>query len=71
MWNVFRFTLKLALDHTINTAAGEVSLQHTRVIPSSVKKEVWARDKGRCVICGDNKNLHFDHDLPYSLVGTS
>jgi 5-methylcytosine-specific restriction endonuclease McrA len=48
-----------------------VSLQHTRAIPSSVKKEVCSRDKGRCVICGDNKNLHFDHNLPYSLGGTS
>ena len=29
------------------------------------------RDKGQCVICGDKKNLHFDHDLPFSKGGTS
>jgi 5-methylcytosine-specific restriction endonuclease McrA len=44
---------------------------HTRLIPSEVKKEVWKRDGGRCVICGEMKNLHFDHDLPFSKGGTS
>jgi 5-methylcytosine-specific restriction endonuclease McrA len=33
--------------------------------------EVWKRDKGQCVICGETKNLHFDHDLPFSKGGTS
>jgi len=27
--------------------------------------------KGRCIKCGSNTNLHFDHDLPYSKGGTS
>jgi 5-methylcytosine-specific restriction endonuclease McrA len=36
-----------------------------------VKVEVWKRDNGRCVICGATDDLHFDHDLPYSLGGTS
>ena len=26
-------------------------------IPMSVKKKVWERDKGRCVICGNNYNI--------------
>ncbi len=43
----------------------------SRVIPSEVKKEVWKRDNGRCVICGATDELHFDHDLPYSKGGTS
>ncbi|MFZ0452734.1 MAG: hypothetical protein WCE54_04390 [Ignavibacteriaceae bacterium] len=36
------------------------------MIPTSVKVEVWARDKGRCVLCGSTENLHYDHDLPFS-----
>ena len=44
---------------------------HSRLIPTSVKLEVWARDKGQCVLCGSKENLHFDHDLPYSKGGTS
>ena len=42
-----------------------------RVIPSTVKLEVWKRDKGCCVKCGSNQNLHFDHIIPYSLGGSS
>jgi len=68
--NVFIFVLKLSENQNL----GEVTLidiKHTRLIPSDVKKEVWKRDKGVCVICGSNKNLHFDHDLPFSKGGTS
>jgi hypothetical protein len=43
----------------------------SRIIPSEIKKEVWVRDKGKCVICGATDELHFDHDLPYSRGGTS
>jgi hypothetical protein len=39
--------------------------------PTAVKLEVWKRDKGRCVKCGDAENLHFDHDIPYSKGGSS
>ncbi len=42
-----------------------------RIIPTSVKLEVWKRDGGRCVVCGANDDLHFDHDLPFSRGGTS
>ena len=42
-----------------------------RVIPTNVKLEVWARDEGKCVICGATDELHFDHDLPFSKGGTS
>jgi 5-methylcytosine-specific restriction endonuclease McrA len=49
----------------------EVELPHSRLIPTAVKLEVWARDKGQCVLCGSKENLHFDHDLPFSKGGTS
>ena len=42
-----------------------------RIIPTSVKLEVWKRDNGKCVRCGATDELHFDHDLPYSLGGSS
>jgi hypothetical protein len=42
-----------------------------RVIPTSVKLEVWKRDNGRCVVCGATDELHFDHDLPWAKGGTS
>ena len=42
-----------------------------RIIPTSVKLEVWKRDGGKCVACGAKDDLHFDHDLPFSRGGTS
>lgn len=42
-----------------------------RIIPTAVKLEVWKRDGGKCVVCGATDELHFDHDLPFSLGGTS
>lgn len=44
---------------------------HRRLIPSAVKREVYKRDKGRCVRCGSEKNIHYDHDLPFSRGGSS
>ena len=40
-------------------------------IPSSVKREVWQRDKGKCVECGSNKNLEYDHIIPVSRGGAN
>ena len=45
--------------------------EHKRMIPGWVKQQVFKRDGGRCVKCGANDNLHFDHDLPYSKGGAS
>jgi len=67
--NVYRFILKLS-DRQENKTES-ITLKHTRLIPSEVKREVWKRDQGKCVTCGETKNLHFDHDLPFSRGGTS
>src|SRR5438067_2969497 len=48
-----------------------VELPHNRLIPTHVKVEVWRRDGGQCVQCGSKKNLHFDHDIPFSKGGSS
>jgi hypothetical protein len=43
----------------------------TRVIPAHIKKEVYLRDEGKCVLCGSTHNLNYDHIIPYSLGGKS
>lgn len=68
--NVFVFILKLSQHQNILDSKS-IDLKHTRLVPSEVKKEVWKRDQGKCVLCGSTKNLHFDHDLPFSKGGTS
>lgn len=69
----FFFRLKIISDYNNKRVSpgDDINLSHTRLIPSYVKKEVWKRDHGRCVICGSTTNLHFDHDLPFSKGGTS
>lgn len=69
--NVFRFLLRLSDKQYANKSERGILLNHSRLIPSEVKKEVWKRDGGKCVICGSTSNLHFDHELPFSKGGTS
>ena len=38
-------------------------------IPQPVKVAVWQRDGGRCVECGGQENLEFDHVIPLALGG--
>ena len=67
---VFKFSLKPVEKKTFGRV---VDLPHKRLIPTAVKVEVWRRDGGRCIHsgCGSNKNLHFDHDIPFSKGGSS
>lgn len=67
---VFKFRLEIT-EEGLPAAASTDEIEHTRIIPTTVKLEVWKRDKGKCVKCGASDNLHFDHDIPYSKGGSS
>ena len=71
---VFKFRLEM-IDSDIEEEklhdTTELELEHNRLIPTEVKIKVWARDKGRCVKCGSDKNLHYDHIIPFSKGGSS
>lgn len=68
---VFKFKLELLNEEIVVSSQGQHDIEHNRIIPTSVKLEVWRRDKGRCVKCGSQDNLHFDHIIPYSKGGSS
>ena len=70
---VFKFKLRATdedfeADPDVHSMA---TIEHRRIIPTSIKLAVWKRDKGACVECGATDHLHFDHILPYSKGGTS
>jgi hypothetical protein len=68
---VFKFRLELVEGSSSPQSGPGQDLENTRLIPATVKLEVWKRDKGRCVRCGSDDNLHFDHIIPYSKGGSS
>jgi hypothetical protein len=57
--DVFKFKLHIT-DRTIDLREKRSKelkdLDHNRMIPTSVKLEVWKRDKGKCVQCGSTDN---------------
>lgn len=42
-----------------------------RYVPSAVKLSVWRRDHGKCVECGSNEKLEYDHIIPVSKGGSN
>ena len=71
---VFKFKLTvtdITIDQKEKRKEDLKDLDHNRMIPTSVKLEVWKRDKGKCVQYGSTDNLHFDHILPFAKGGTS
>jgi len=71
---VFKFKL-IAVENVSDTSAAVEAesylVERSRIIPTSVKLEVWARDGGKCVTCGATDELHFDHIVPFAKGGTS
>ena len=69
---VFRFILEEAnVDFENNVMHVSKLKPRSRIIPSDIKRIVWDRDGGKCVMCGATDELHFDHDLPYAKGGSS
>jgi hypothetical protein len=67
---VCKFRLE-AVDGDVGLNQQDLEAEPTRMIPTDVKREVWKRDQGRCVLCGSSEDLHFDHVIPYSRGGSS
>jgi hypothetical protein len=68
---VFKFKLVAVEGEEDFSLPAPINPIRRRMIPTSVKLEVWKRDGGKCVECGATDELHFDHIVPYSKGGTS
>ena len=45
--------------------------KRSRTISQATKDKVWNRDGGKCVQCGSNEKLEFDHIIPFSKGGSN
>jgi hypothetical protein len=55
----------------VRIQAGSLSKGRREAIPEHVRHEVWRRDQGRCVVCGSQEQLEFDHIIPISRGGSN
>lgn len=69
--SVFKFKLKAVEGEEDFSIPVPTHSKTRRVIPTSVKLEVWQRDGGKCAKCRTTKDLHFDHIIPWSKGGSS
>ena len=62
---------KETLDRLSSEFPVRPTKQRRRAIPRDVQDRVWRRDNGKCAGCGSNKNLEFDHIIPFSKGGAN
>lgn len=64
---------KMMVEIVFRTPEAPLPFEQTtrETIPEAVRTEVWRRDRGRCVKCGSNQNLEFDHIIPVSRGGAT
>ncbi len=82
--SVFRRALEGLRESLLRRKAAEVGRPRephvratdSRTIPAHARREVWARDGGRCTFtsaegrrCSERRGLEFDHVLPYARGG--
>ena len=54
-----------------DSAVTHESPKKSRHISQKVKDKVWNRDGGKCVECGSNEDLEFDHIIPHVKGGAN
>lgn len=67
-----RRRLQLEKAHAVQAMTEQLDVKvRRRAIPQDMKVMVWQRDGGRCVECGSNQHLEFDHVIPLAMGGSN
>jgi len=62
---------QIQMDRSVPPPTISEELKRSRVISQQTKMYVWRRDGGKCVECGSNQNLEYDHIIPFSKGGSN
>lgn len=72
--NVERNKRRLVLEkaHALQAMSDNYERPKRRdTIPQLIRVEVWQRDGGRCIECGSQERLEFDHVIPLAMGGSN
>jgi len=61
----------VGVDPPLLVAAEPPPKRRRATLTNAVMSEVWLRDAGKCVQCGSQDDLEFDHIIPFSKGGSS
>lgn len=62
---------KELIEEGVLSNLNESDLNRREQIPQDVLDRVWNRDGGKCVICGSQEKIEFDHIIPFSKGGSN
>lgn len=62
---------KVARLRKIRVRAEDIATSRRERIPHEVRVHVWERDEAKCVRCGSDGNLQFDHVIPVAKGGSN
>jgi len=57
--------------HAVLAASTSPATRKREPVPRDLRQAVWNRDEGKCVECGSDFDLQYDHIIPFSMGGAS